>query len=326
MRALELHAYKGQLQLVEKPIPHPSLGEVLIQMAAAPIGPGDFLFMRGEYGVKKPLPIVPGLEGSGTVVAAGPGLVPHLWLGRRVACTSSKERDGTWAEYMVTSAMLCVPLLKSVSLEQGALMLVDPMSAWALLDIARRGKHRALANTAAAGALGRMILRLGQRFNYPVVHIVRRQAQVDLLRNMGAEYVLNSSDPDFDKQLRGTFHALNVTLALDAIAGEMTGHLLDALPRGGSVILYGGLSSTTFVTSGLPLVFDKKSIYGFYLLDWLSGLNVMQLMTTAFSIQRLLVTDLQTSIRARIPLEQGIAELKTYASEMTQGKFLIVPE
>ncbi len=142
---------------------------------------------------------------------------------------------------------------------------------------------------------------------------------------MGAEYVLNSSDPDFDKQLRGTFHTLNVTLALDAIAGEMTGHLLDALPRGGSVIIYGGLSSTTFVTSGLPLVFDKKSMYGFYLLDWLSNLNVMQLMTTAFSIQRLLVTDLQTSVRARIPLEQGIAALETYASEMTQGKFLIVP-
>jgi len=325
MRALELDAYKGQLRLIEKPVPHPGLGEVLIQMAAAPISPGDFLFMRGEYGVKKPLPVVPGLEGSGTVVAAGSGLVPRWLMGKRVACASSKERDGTWAEYMVTSAMLCVPLLKSVSLEQGALMLVNPMSAWALMDIARRGKHKALANTASASALGRMILRLGQRFNYPVVHIVRRQAQVDLLRNMGAEYVLNSSDPDFDQQLRRTFRALDVTLALDAIAGEMTGHLLDALPRGGSVILYGGLSSTTVVTSGLPLVFDKKSICGFYLIDWLSSLNLMRLMTATFSIQRLLATDLQTSVRARIPLEQGITVLETYASEMTQGKFLIVP-
>lgn len=323
MRALELQAYGGRLLLVEKPVPRPGQGEVLIHMAAAPINPGDFLFMRGEYAVKKPLPVVPGIEGSGTVVVAGPGLLPRALMERRVACASSKERDGAWAEYMVTSAMLCVPLIKSVSLEQGALMLSNPMSAWALMDIARSGKHKAIANTAAAGALGRMILRLSQRLNFPVVHIVRGQAQVDLLHKMGAQYVLNSNDPDFGKQLRETFHTLGVTLALDAIAGEMTGRLLSALPTGGKVIIYGGLSSTNFGASGLPLVFDKKSIHGFYILDWLSGLNVMRLMITAFSVQRMLATDLQTSVRARISLEEGIAALETYAGDMTQGKFLL---
>src|SRR5262245_548995 len=82
MRALELDDYKGQLRHIEKPISHPSIGEVLIQMSAAPINPGDFLFMRGEYGVKKPLPVVPGLEGSGTVIAAGSGLVPRWLIGK----------------------------------------------------------------------------------------------------------------------------------------------------------------------------------------------------------------------------------------------------
>lgn len=325
MRALELQAYEGSLRLVEKPVPRPGPGEVLIRMAAAPLHPADLLFLRGLYGVKKPVPVVPGTEGSGTVVGAGPGLLPRLLLGRRVACAASKDRDGTWAEYLVTSAMLCVPLLRSVNLEQGATMLANPMSAWVLMGMARRNKHKALANTAAASALGQMLLRLGQRFNYPVVHIVRRQAQVDLLRTMGAEYVLDSSDPAFKTTLREMFHTLGVTLALDAVAGEMTGWLLDALPMGSSVMVYGGLSDITLTVSGLTLAFDKKTVGGFWLTEWFSSVSAVTALTTAFSVQRLLATDLRTHIRARIPLEEGITALDSYAGQMTQGKFLIVP-
>jgi NADPH:quinone reductase len=58
-----------------------------------------------------------------------------------------------------------------------------------------------MVSTAAASALGGMILRLGKRYQIPIIHIVRRQEQVDLLRQRGAEYVLNSSDPQFVEQL-----------------------------------------------------------------------------------------------------------------------------
>jgi NADPH:quinone reductase len=116
------------------------------------------------------------LEGSGTVIETGEGMMPGLLNGRRVACTAVLKGDGTWAEYMVTSAQSCIPLNKNVSLEQGSMLIVNPLSALAMFEMAQHGKHRAIVSTAAASALGGMILRLGKRRNIPVIHVVRRQA------------------------------------------------------------------------------------------------------------------------------------------------------
>lgn len=79
-----------------------------------------------------------------------------------------------WAEYVVTSARSCMPLSHHVSMEQGAMMLVNPLTAWALVDVARRGRHKAIVQTAAASALGKMVVRLGRKFSIPVINVVRR--------------------------------------------------------------------------------------------------------------------------------------------------------
>src|SRR5690606_38019070 len=113
----------------------PGPGEVLVKMHAAPINPSDLAFLKGGYGIKRPFPTVPGFEGSGTVVAAGKGLLPKLWMGKTVACAASPKYNGTWAEYMVTGAGSCVPLSKNVSLDQGAMMFVNPMTALAFFDL-----------------------------------------------------------------------------------------------------------------------------------------------------------------------------------------------
>jgi NADPH:quinone reductase-like Zn-dependent oxidoreductase len=128
MRALELSAYEGlrALTLVEKPVPEPKPGQVLIKVAAAALNPSDLMFVRGLYGFTKSLPTVPGFEASGRVVA-GSGAYARLLIGRRVACGVQRVGDGTWAEYVVTDAMTCLPLLPCVSLEQGATLLVNPL-------------------------------------------------------------------------------------------------------------------------------------------------------------------------------------------------------
>src|SRR5438105_7867402 len=99
MRALELTAYDGSgenLRLVEKPIPRPGKGEVLVRMHAAAVNPSDLAFLSGLYGgAPRKLPVVPGFEGSGTVVAVGGGLLPRFLRGQRVACTPPEDGDGT---------------------------------------------------------------------------------------------------------------------------------------------------------------------------------------------------------------------------------------
>src|SRR5215510_4293662 len=104
MHAVQLDEPNGSLTLRKIPAPRPQQGQVLIRMAAAPINPSDLGPLSGlSYGVKRQFPFTPGLEGSGTVIEAGQGLLPRLLKGRRVACSAPLTGEGTWAEYMVTS-------------------------------------------------------------------------------------------------------------------------------------------------------------------------------------------------------------------------------
>src|SRR5215216_7428933 len=168
MHAVQLDEPNGSLTLRDIPVPRAQAGQVLIRMAAAPINPSDLGSLSGlSYSGKRKFPFTPGLEGSGTVMEAGAGIMPRLLKGRRVACSALLTGNGTWAEYMVTSAQLCIPLNRNVSLEQGSMLLVNPLSALALFEIAQQGKHPAMVSTAAASALGGMILRLGKRRNFP---------------------------------------------------------------------------------------------------------------------------------------------------------------
>jgi NADPH:quinone reductase-like Zn-dependent oxidoreductase len=110
MRAVVLVESGANPSIAEIPVPQPGPGEVLVKMFASPINPSDLAFLAGGYGIKKEFPVVPGFEGSGTVVASGKGILPKLWLGKKVACAASPKYNGCWAEYMVTSAGSCVPL------------------------------------------------------------------------------------------------------------------------------------------------------------------------------------------------------------------------
>src|ERR1700730_11624269 len=91
MRAAQLRAYDGKpesIAVVNVPVPRPGAGEVLVRVHASPVNPSDDMFIRGLYAFKKPLPTVPGFEGSGTVVA-GDGVMAQLLKGRRVACSAA---------------------------------------------------------------------------------------------------------------------------------------------------------------------------------------------------------------------------------------------
>jgi NADPH:quinone reductase-like Zn-dependent oxidoreductase len=285
------------------------------------------MFITGNYGFKKPLPATPGFEGSGTVVEAGSGMMARFMNGRRVACAAAdaKSKGGLWAEYVVTSAQFCVPLNKKVEMEHAATMLVNPLTAWALVDEARRGEHRAAVQTAAASALGRMVVRLGQKFSLPVVNVVRRAEQVDLLRSMGAEYVFNSSDANFDAELRKVCHKLGATISFEAVAGEMSGRVLAAQPQRSRMLVYGGLSLKPVEVDPGSLIFEEKHVEGFWLSAWLRGNNLLRQLRIANQVQKLLAGELKTEIRARLPLEKAAEGLAQYAANMTAGKVLLVP-
>jgi NADPH:quinone reductase-like Zn-dependent oxidoreductase len=328
MTAVVLDSYSGPeaLRVEQRPVPEPGANEVLVKVAAAPINPSDLAFLEGQYGFKNPLPVVPGQEGAGTVVAVGPGPMGRYFLGKRVTCLWGGVGNGVWAEYAVVSARGgALPLFDSVSLEQGAMAVVNPLTATAFLEIAKKGGHKTIVLTAAASALGQMVNRLGRSAGVQVISIVRREAQVELLKQQGATVVLNSSEAHFDQELRDVCQQHDARLAFDAVAGPMTGRLLNALPQRSKVTVFGGLSLAAVQVDPSQFVFKKKSVDGFWLGPWITEKNLIQILRMWRRAQQLLTTELSSEVRARYTFQEAKKAVQAYLSQMTGGKILLVP-
>ena len=326
MRAAVLGEYKDEIELdvAEIPVPRPGPGQVLLRMLRTNINPSDLSFMHGQYGFRKPLPTVPGFEGSGLVVASGGGLLGRYLRGKRVSTAARPQGSGTFAEYMLADAGSCIPLLNSVSDEQGAALIVNPLTAWAMLnDIVLKGGAKAVVQTAAAGALGRMIQRLGTRLGLRVVNIVRRPEQVAALKQIGAGIVLDSSDAQFESTLRHVAREADATVALDAVSGEMSATLLSNMPANSRVVVYGGLSGEAVPVQTGMLIFGGQQLEGFWLSRWIAGQRGWSMIRLARRIQKMLAGDLRTEVREVVPLSEASRAVRSYQQDMSAGKMLI---
>jgi NADPH2:quinone reductase len=325
-RVVQLAAYTGSdtLTVVEKPLPKPTGGQVLIKVSCAPINPSDVMFTRGLYGLKKALPTVPGFEGSGVVVDAG-NVVGKALMGRRVAFVAKDDADGTWAEYCLADITACFPLLAGVSDEQGAMLIVNPLTAWGMCHLAEKGDHKAIVHTAAASALGRFLCVYANKRGVPVIHVVRREEQRKSLEQLGALHVLNQSDADFDQQLRTRAKDLGATLAFDAVAGPMTGRLLEALPKKSEIRVYGALSDEPLRLNPGSLIFGRKKVEGYYLTDLFSPTTFPALLKGMLDIQSMVEGGYQTSVAQRRPLAEAKEAISDYWANMSAGKTLFVP-
>jgi len=321
MRALVLPAHGAPLEVREMPLPQPGPGQVLVRIAASPINPSDLMMLKGAYGITTEPPLVPGLEGAGTVVAAGRGAMARYMMGRRVACTAA---GGMWAEYIVVPADRCVPLPANVSLGAGAMSAVNPLTAIALVSEARRRGHRSVISTAAGGQLGRMIRKRAEQKGLMVINIVRKAEQVAALQAEGADHVLNETAADFDAQLADLCKTLRCRMAFDAVGGQMTFRLLEALRPGCEVLVYGGLAERPVALHTGTMIFKEAKIEGFWLSKWLPRKPLPLLLMTVREATRALAGGFaESGVAGIVPLDQAMDAPGTYATAMSAGKILI---
>jgi NADPH:quinone reductase-like Zn-dependent oxidoreductase len=314
----------GRLVLEEVAVPRPGPGEVLVKMAASPINPSDLGVLK-ERGLNRAYPFTPGLEGSGTVIESGGGFLGGFRKGKRVACSPQPAGDGTWAEYMKTSVMRTVPLPRSVSMEQGAMMLVNPMTAMAFIHLAREGKHRAMVNNAAASSLGKMLIGLCAEKGIPLINIVRKKEHVTQLRKLGASHVLNSSDGSFETELKQLALQLEASLFLDAIGGEHCAKLLSAAPPASTLIIYARLSGEFLQADPGDLLREDKKIIGFQLGNWLNTKGILFKLKLISQVKKQLISQLSSHVNREYPLKEIEDALSHYKEHMSLGKILIKP-
>lgn len=241
-----------ELRLAEEPLPALAPGEVRVRMEAAPVNPSDMglllasadLATASSTGGGKQkrlsaellnrktrpfegrigLPLRVGNEGTGTVVEAAPDAADML--GRQVAIFGG----AMFACYRTIAAKECLIVPAGVPAPMRASLFVNPLTALAMVETMRMEGHGALVHTAAASSLGQMLIKICKSDDIDLVNIVRGEQQVAVLNGLGARYVIDSSAPDFNAQLRAAVAKTRATIAFDAIGGgRMTNILLQAM-------------------------------------------------------------------------------------------------
>ncbi|EAS01170.1 zinc-binding dehydrogenase family oxidoreductase (macronuclear) [Tetrahymena thermophila SB210] len=324
MQCLILEQYGKPLVLKSVDIPQPTEGEVLIQVEAAPINPSDLLFIEGQHSnPSKQPPCIPGFEGSGIIVKSGGGELADSLINKRVAFYRSK---GSFAQYTVSKAEWCLVFDKQITFNQAASSFINPLTVINMLEIVKEAKVKAIVNSAASSALGRMIVRYFKKNGIDVINIVRRPEQIDILKQEGATYILNQNDKDFLNQLNKITNQLNATIFFDAVAGSFTGEVLTQMPIYSTAYVYGFLSGKNFSIPTYEFIYNKQNIQGFSITSRLLTLSPEKRKKQLEIVQEFIQTDFKTDIANEFPIKNIEKAINYYSQNMSEGKVLLKPQ
>jgi len=356
-----------RMELIEKPMPTPTADQVIVRIEATPINPSDQGVMFGwtdmsgctsdgagketvlsapvsKHGmavmkarIGQTLPV--GNEGAGTVVAAGDSDAAQALMGKTVATLGGQM----YSEYCCVPAMSCLPLLPGNTAKDGASSFVNPLTALSFLETMRLEDHTAIVHTAAASNLGQMLNKICQADGVDLVNVVRRQEQADILKGLGAKYIVNSSSDSFMADLTDAIHATGATLGFDATGGgSLASDILSAMEAAAArtpsaysiygsikhkqVYLYGGLDvSPTTLTRGYGMAWG---VGGWLLPNFLAKVG----MEVGNRLRMRVAKELTTTFASHYTDEISLADalnadiVKRYNAKATGEKFLICPQ
>jgi NADPH:quinone reductase len=356
-----------ELSLDDVPVPTPAANEVLVRVEASPINPSDLgvlipgaematatvtgtperpvvtasLGERALAGlsarVDKPLPA--GNEGAGTVVAAGSSPAAQALLGKTVGIAGG----AMYSQYRAIDASACLVLPDGSAAKDGASSFVNPLTALGMLETMRREGHSGLVHTAAASNLGQMLVKLCAKDGVPLVNIVRKPDQEELLRSLGAVHVLNSASPSFEADLVAALKATSATLAFDATGGgTLVSQILNGMEQAASsaaveysrygsavhkqVYIYGGLDTgPTTLTRNFGMAWG---LGGWLLTYFLQSADA----ETLGRLRARVAAELTTTFASTYTREVSLAGMlrpdafNSYVKRATGEKFLVTPQ
>lgn len=314
----------SEFELSEIPQPVPAKGQVLVKMAFSPINPSDLAFLTGNYGLKKAFPVVPGLEGSGVVVASGGGFLANRLLNKNVACTAPSTGNGTWAEYMLTDANKCMDLQKNVSLKQGCMLFVNPLTALSFIKKAEKMQADLIVFSAAGSALGQMVTHFAKEIKIPVFGLIRNEKLKEEALSKGFSQVFCTEKTDYIETLKTATKSFKKVLFLDAIGGgSMPYETLNILPDNTRMVIYGRLDQRPSDFSPQNILFKQNTVEGYWLSKEAQKKSLVEVVLDVRKIQKMLSGGFETAIQKTIKMEELTDGLETYINQMSSGKVLL---
>ncbi|TPM52602.1 zinc-binding dehydrogenase [Mesorhizobium sp. B1-1-4] len=321
-----LEAMEPYLEPGSIAVPAPGPTQVLIKVSLASINPSDVAFIKGQYGQPRVKGRPAGFEGVGVVVAGGDDEpYPKSLVGKRVAFATGLSNWGSWADYAVAEAAACIPLLDTVRDEDGAAMIVNPLTALAMFDIVSREGERAFIMTAGASQLCKLIIGLASEEGFRPIVTVRRDEQIALLKEIGAAHVLNEKSPDFEASLREVIKAEQPRIFLDAVTGPLASAIFNAMPKRSRWIIYGRLDpEATIIREPGQLIFQHKHIEGFWLSEWMRQHKDRRGPAILEAQKRFSDGRWTTDVTAVVPLAEAMARVPAELAR-PNGKVFIRP-
>jgi NADPH:quinone reductase len=366
LRSLVSSGGSLELSLHEAPVPTPGANEVLVRVEASPINPSDLGLLTagadmttatvagtperpvvtaslgaaalGAFAgrLDKSLPV--GNEGAGTVVAAGSSEAAQALIGKKVAIAGG----AMYSQYRAVDASACLVLPEGATARDGASSFVNPMTALGMTETMRREGHSGLVHTAAASNLGQMLVKLCRQDGIPLVNIVRKPEQEELLKSLGATHVLNSTSPSFATDLPEALKATSATLAFDATGGgTLASQILNAMEQAANatageysrygstvhkqVYIYGGLdTSPTVLTRSFGMAWG---VGGWLLTPFIQSAGA----ETFGRLRARVAAELTTTFASNYTREVSLAGMLSpeafneYVKRATGEKFLVTP-
>ncbi|MFC6632349.1 zinc-dependent alcohol dehydrogenase family protein [Microbulbifer taiwanensis] len=348
MKALTIDHHAEDLsrvQYTDVEMPALRAGQVLVRMNASAIHPSDFNVIQGRYGqalqnavwnyrrpaiyqlpAGRPLKRAPctlGTEGMGVVEDSGGGLLARRLLGRRVAVIADQAPDsGTWAEYLAVDATRALVLPKDIDDVQGAMFYVNPLAAYILTrEVLKVPRGQYLLQTAASSALGRMVIRLGRRYGFRTISVVRRRDRIAELKRLGGDTVIATDSEDLFSRVAEITGGAGVHYAIDSVAGQLSAEILRCLAPRGRLVCYGTLGRDIAVVPIREMMMSMASVEGFHLGNWLATRSKWKRLEILRRVRKLIATG-ELSTRAGRQFALGDYEAAFAFARSGAGKAL----
>lgn len=238
------------LQPVERPLPRPGQGEVLIRVAAAGVNRPDILQRRGMYPPPPGAPSIPGLEVAGEIVAVGEGVNRDRLLEKVCALVSG----GGYAGFCVAPYAQCLPVPPTLSMIEAAAMPETLFTVWTnVFERAFAVEGDTILVHGGTSGIGTMAIALGKLFGLHVIVTAGSDDKCDRARALGADHAINYSSQDFVAEVQSFTGGKGVNIVLDMVGG-------DYVPRNMACMAEDGRHVTIAVQRGVSAEVNMAAI------------------------------------------------------------------
>jgi NADPH2:quinone reductase len=254
MRAVQIKSFGGPevLEVVELPDPAPAEGEVLVEVARAGMNFADTHQRENDYLARAELPLIPGGEISGRT--------PD---GRRVA---AMLMNGGYAELAAVPEAALVPVPDEVSDEQAAGILLQGLTAWALLRVSAAVQEgETVVVEAAAGGTGTLAVQLAKGMGARVIGLASTPEKRELVARLGADATVDSRAADLRAALLEANGGEQVDVVLQMSGGPAFEQELAAIAPFGRMVTFGIASREPNQVATPSLMRTSRAVVGFWL-------------------------------------------------------------